>query len=207
MLRDIAGDYEPDDLILVLNAARIPLSSLLDQVRGLDGNDGAVRIVAQSDGTPTGMMLVRCGALRLVPEVGFVDMKEQALPTIAEEMPVVVIHHDRPVGESIRSLGGYVAALRAYHRHVRDEAAENDAFTEAWKPAFSIIEEGAQVDPSARVHDSVVLRGGVVLPGATLVRSVVCPGGRVTKGRHAIGGLVMPRSEGKKLMTRVSGIW
>ena len=61
---------------------------------------------------------------------------------------------------------------------------------EDWKPTFALCEAGAVVDPSARLHDSVVLRGGRVEYGAVLVRSVVCPGGVVRRERTAVDQFV-----------------
>ena len=49
--------------------------------------------------------------------------------------------------------------------------------------ADNVHEIAHRADPSARVHDSVVLRGGVVEAGAVLVRSIVCPGGVVRRLR------------------------
>ena len=66
-------------------------------------------------------------------------------------------------------------------RQLRSIIGTSDPFAEEWKSTFSIIEPGAQADPTARIHDSVVLRGGRVEAGATLVHSVVCVGGVVRR--------------------------
>src|SRR5258707_11125647 len=67
-----------------------------------------------------------------------------------------------------------------------------DPLAEDWQPAFGIVEDGAIIDPSARVHDSVVLRGGVVEPGAILVRSVVCPSAIVKRDRTIVDDFIRP---------------
>jgi mannose-1-phosphate guanylyltransferase len=207
ILRDATVDYDDDDFILVVNATKVPLGSLVDELEVLERVEGAVRIVAQLDGAPSGIMLVRCRALRQVPEVGFIDMKEQALPIIAESEPVVVTHHDAPTADPVRSLGDYIRALRAHHLKLREEYEEEDPFTEVWKPVFSVIEEGAKVDSSAVIHDGVVLGGGHVEAGATLVRSVVCPGGRVGRNSQAIDELVVPKTEKKQLQQMTRSLW
>ena len=53
------------------------------------------------------------------------------------------------------------------------ETVATDPLAEDWRPSFAIAEAGAEVDQTARVHDSVVLAGGVVEAGAVVVRSVV----------------------------------
>ena len=44
---------------------------------------GEINLMSHGGGTPSGLMLVRCGCLRSIPSVGFIDFKEQALPLIA----------------------------------------------------------------------------------------------------------------------------
>jgi NDP-sugar pyrophosphorylase family protein len=55
---------------------------------------------------------------------------------------------------------------------------------EDWKSAFAIVEPGAMVSSSARIHDSVVLAGGVVESGAVVVRSLVA--GTVRRDRKVV---------------------
>jgi NDP-sugar pyrophosphorylase family protein len=59
-----------------------------------------------------------------------------------------------------------------------------------WRQSFSIVEDGAAVDPAARIIDSVVLRGARVEAGAALVRSVICPGAAARKSRPAVDELI-----------------
>jgi N-acetylglucosaminyldiphosphoundecaprenol N-acetyl-beta-D-mannosaminyltransferase len=175
LLANVAVDYQDDDLILVGNAAQVLLQPLFGLLTSLHQTGGAVSLVGHRDGTPSGLMLVTCRTLRLIPNVGFVDMKEQALPAIAEQYDVRVLQCRQPTGLPIRSLSDYVAALRALHRPA-DGPGPDEALAEDWKSTFAIVESGATVAPSARVHDSVVLAGANVEAGAVLVRSVVAGG-------------------------------
>ena len=190
VLGDLAIDYADDDLILVANAAQVLLDPLSVIAPALARTRGDVSLVSHADGTPSGVMLLKCSALRLIPKAGFVDMKEQALPAIAGRFDVTVVNCRRPTGLPLRSLADYIGALRHYHRRVAGKAVTSDPLAEDWRPSFEIVEEGASLDPSARVHDSVVLRGGRVEPGAVLVRSVVCPGGIVRRDRSAVDQFV-----------------
>ena len=171
LLGNIAVDYEDDDLILVGNAVQVlldPLSALLTSLRKTRGTVG---LIGHRDGEPSNLMLINCRALRVIPKVGFVDMKEQALPIISSSFDVRVVQCRRPTGLTIRTLSDYIAALRALHQPVR--ATATDPWAESWQSTFSIVENGATVSPSARIHDSVILSGGTVEPGSVVVRSVV----------------------------------
>jgi hypothetical protein len=190
VLGDLAKDYEDQDLILVANAAQLLMDGLYPLAQALDESGGQVSLMAHQDGTPSGMMLITCGALRLIPRSGFVDMKEQALPGIAGEYEVTVVNRKRPTGLPIRSLAEYIAALRQYHRRRLGKPAISDPLAEEWRPTFSIVEEGAQVDGMARVHDAVVLKGARVEAGAVLVRSVVCGDAVVRRDRTAVDRIV-----------------
>jgi N-acetylglucosaminyldiphosphoundecaprenol N-acetyl-beta-D-mannosaminyltransferase len=191
VLGDMAANYHDDDLILVANAAQILLDPLISLATSLDKKHGDITVISHRDGTPSGMMLVSCKTLRLIPSEGFVDMKEQAMPLIAQSFAVEVVHCRRPTGLPIRSVVDYLTALRFYHMRKAGKVV-TDPLAEDWQPAFGIVEEGAIIDPSVRVHDSVVLRGGVVEAGATLVRSVVCPSAVVRRDRTVVDDFIRP---------------
>ncbi|MGA2441341.1 MAG: WecB/TagA/CpsF family glycosyltransferase [Tepidisphaeraceae bacterium] len=182
LLANIAVEYDDDDTILVGNAAQILLDPLSALLMSLKKTRGVVSLIGHRDGEPSGLMLITCRALRLIPRVGFVDMKEQALPIIASSYDVRVVQCRRPTGLSIRTLSDYIAALRALHQPIR--ATAMDPWAEDWKSTFAIVEPGAAVSPSARIHDSVVLAGGSVEAGAVVVRSVVA--GTVRRDRNAV---------------------
>ena len=210
VLGDLAAQYDDNDLILVANAAQILLDPLVQLAASLDQKRGDIAVMSHRDGTPSGMMLVSCKTLRLVPSTGFIDMKEQAMPEIAQNFAIEVVHRRRPSGLPIRSVSDYILAMRVYHMRRAGKTTLADPLAEDWEPAFGIVEEGAVVDPSARVHDSVVLRGGIVETGAVLVRSVVCPGGIVRPDRTVIDDFIRPVPHpkfvtGPQLQTRLAG--
>jgi N-acetylglucosaminyldiphosphoundecaprenol N-acetyl-beta-D-mannosaminyltransferase len=184
LLASIAIEYDDDDLILVANAAQLLLDPLAALFKALRRTGGAVGLMSDRDGTPGGVMLLTCRTLRLIPPIGFVDMKEQALPLIAKRFDVRVLQSRRPTGLSLRSLSDYVAALRALHAPAIRSIV--DPLAEEWKSMFAIVEPGAAVAPSARLYDSVVLSGGAVEAGAVVVRSLVTSSGVVRKDRKAV---------------------
>jgi hypothetical protein len=177
LLRDLASNYGPDDLLLVANGAQITLEPLAELAKVLLSGDEDVRLVVHEDGEPSGLMLVRCAVLAHLNPIGFVDFKEQFLPRLAGlGYRVGLVVRPEATGIPIRTLDGYIDALRRFHRKRKGLQAEHDAFAERWESTFSIVEGGAMVDPSATLQDVVVLKGASVQRRAAAVRSVLCDG-------------------------------
>jgi hypothetical protein len=197
VLHDLAGEYGDDDLLLVANAAQVLMEPLVGIVKDLAATGGDVSIISHLDGTASGMMLVRCGALRELPGEGFIDMKEQGLSAIAAGRSVMVVHREHPTALPVRTLLGYIEALRAHHRRLAGKAATAEPFAENWESAFAIVEEGALVEGSARLHESAVLRGGRVEANAVLVHSVVCPSGVLRRGKMTVDDFVAAGGSGR----------
>jgi hypothetical protein len=194
VLRDLAMGYADHDLLLVANANQLTIEPLAQRVDRLLRGEGDVRILADAAQEPAGLFMLRCGCLRGISASGFVDLKEQALPSIAAGHAVRVMRGGHAVtAHSIRRWDDYLTALRWQNR----PPGEVDAFAyqEDWQPLFSVVEKGAHVDSTASVHDSVVLAGGRVEARAAVVRSVVGPGGVVRRGRVVVGRLVTAAGE------------
>lgn len=198
VLSDIARDYADDDWILVSSAAQVLLEPLDDlacelaeEAAATEGRDPAsVVFFASVEGAASSLFLVRCGALRLISRVGFVDFKEQALPRIAAQTGVRVIVRDRTAALGIRTFEDYTRAIALDFQKLSSGREESGPFAERWRTAASVVEAGGEVHSAARLHDSVVLKGGVVEEGAIVVRSVVCEGGRVPAGQVVVDTLV-----------------
>lgn len=192
VLRDLSTQYDPDDLLVVANAAQVLTLPLTRVVADLAATGGDVSVVSHEDGTVSGIMLVRCAALRAIAEEGFIDMKEQALPAIARTHRVTVRHYPAATGLPVRTLNDYVETLRRHHHRLAGKPFTEDPFAEEWEPSFSLVEEGGVVGDGARLHDSVVLRDGRVDAGATLVNSLVGPGGVVRARQMVVDALISP---------------
>ena len=136
------------------------------------------------------MILLRCGAVRAVNPVGFVDFNEQALPELAKSHRVKIKTFGAAISRSIRTRGGYLSALRAYHRRAGGRHEAVGPFAEDWRSTFGIVEPGGEVAEDVIVHDSVVMSGARVGPGAVLVRTVVCPGAVVAAGSRMVDQVV-----------------
>ena len=195
VLSDITRGYDDDDFVLVANAAQLLLEPLSVLATTLDNKRADIALINHLDGTPGGLLLIRCATLRKISTVGFIDLKEQALPTIAKDFDVRVVNCRRPTGLTLRTSADYIGALRQYHRGAGrlpgSRRGQLDPLAEGSEAAFSIVERGALVHPSAIVHDSIVLRGGRVEAGAAIVRALVAPNvvvkrdGRLMDGAYA----------------------
>jgi len=194
LLRDLAADYEDDQWILVATGAQVllePLGALVNQLREMNGD---VRFMAHADGTSVGLMLIRCGCLRSIERIGFVDFKEQCLSRIARSHKVSFLVQKQPTGMPVTTLLDYIRAIRWHHLRSGGHARRLDAFAEDWQCLFRSVEPGAQVDPTAQLHDSVILGGARVERDATVVRSIVCPGAVVSRGQTVVDRLIRSRS-------------
>ncbi len=190
VLRDHTQGYAVDDYILVVNAAQLLHRSLAGLMLLVASKNADAVVVSHADGSPNGCMLIRSGCLQTIPRVGFVDMKEQALPLIARHFHVAVLELEEPAGMSIRTLSDYIEALRRHHRRLDGQSKPADVYAEDWQVAFSITEEGAFVSDGAHIHDSVVLKGARVSHDAVVVRSLICSGANVRRGQLVVDSVV-----------------
>jgi len=187
LVSDVAKEYGDDEYLILANAAQLLLTPLPRLVEAMAQKQADVALLCDKDYRPCGLTLIRCGALRGIADVGFVDLNEQALPAIAEKHCVKACCYEQPASMSIRSRTNYLDAIRTYHQRSNTPCQlTGPPNEEDWRPTFGIIEPGAKVDPSAVVHDSVVLAGGQVQANAVLVRAVVGPQGRVGAGESAV---------------------
>lgn len=194
LLSDLAREYRDDDLILVSHASQLLFEPLAELAAAMGEVHADMSMVCSAEGTPSGLMLIRCGCLRNINPIGFVDLNEQALPAIAKQHDVRVVRYDQPISRSLRTLSGYLATLREYQRlHEGPHAPSRSRRREAWEKSFGIIEKGAMVHETAIIHDSVVLAGARVEAGAVLVRSIVCPNVWVARGRSEVDCVVGAR--------------
>jgi hypothetical protein len=190
VVKDLTRGFAEDDRVLVAAANQIVREPLRDVFEALCRGRQAVSILPYEEGEFAEMFLFPCGWFREVPDVGFADLKEQAIPAARDRAPLTVAR--RPEGSAlpIRTLHEYVQALRVLHAGT---SAAGGVFAESWRPVFSIVEPGAVVAPGAVLQDSVVLAGGSVEAGAAVAASVVCDGGIVRRGESVVKSVVTAR--------------
>ena len=183
LIADIAADYADDDLLLVGNAHQVLLDPLWAIAAALDHKTGDFTLISHRDGTASGLMLLSCRTVREISRVGYIDLKEQALPTIAKRHDVRVVHCRQPTGLPLFTLADYITSLQQHYRRRERKRARVAPLSEDYNRHFAIVEDGATVAPDAYLHDVVVLRGATVEAGAAAIRSLVCPGAVIRRGK------------------------
>jgi hypothetical protein len=186
-LRDVAVGLDPMSHVLVAPAHSYTLEPLGSILEGLAACTADAVVHTTGEGVPTGFFRIRCGALAGLPLRGFVDLKEQALPQLASKFDVRVVRTAHAAPMAVRTLDGYVRALRVAAGVGSVPEAER---SEEWRSTFALAEAGSLVHESARLHDSVVLAGGKVGAGAVVVRCLVGPEGVVGAGETVFDELI-----------------
>ncbi len=196
VLRDLAEGYDDDDMLLVVNAAQVLLVPLAELVLA-SPVAGDVTVFASDDGAPVSLMVVRCGALRDLPAVGFVDLKEQGLPLMARRHDIRVASRAVAAKIAIRTPKDYIEAVAAYtHARAPDLSGSGGAevrrgaFAEHWRRRFSLVEHGALVARDAVLHDTVVLRNATVEAGAACAHSIICGGAVIRRHERVLRQVV-----------------
>jgi hypothetical protein len=195
---DASGD--PERWILVAEGLRVVPPDWADRsdwlLQGHPDSDGL--LARGADGQFLGLMLIRARCLEEVPDVGYVDLKEQALPRIAQRADLRVV--TAPPGwqsHPVRSLDGYTAAIDDLAVKECEPEGDLTRIGDAGSPSSPegagsgrgwrgrVVEPGGLVDQSSGLYASSVLRGGQVGARCLLVRCVVCSGARVPDGTRA----------------------
>ncbi len=188
-LRDFAVGLDPASYILVVAGTEwtgFSLTGLAAAMLGLGADVVLPRLACR---TPLAVWLVRAGVLEDVPPVGYSDFKEQALPRLASRRDVRVLTLPPSCRASdlvsVRTLPSYLRAVRLAHG-----APAGGEAGEPWRSRFAVVEPGAEVEPGAILHDSVVLAGARVERGAVLARSVVDAGVVVRSGERVVDAVL-----------------
>jgi len=188
VLADATRDYDPDDYVVVLNGSQVFREPMDELIEGMIRSKSDVSMVSAMDGTPVGLWLLRCAPLHTVRSVGYIDLKEQALPDWRERWGIHVVERQRAPALRTRSVNEYLNAVRyAATCPMGGDSVDEDPYREEWACSFAIKEPGSEVAGDAVIHDAVVLDGATVEPGAVVVRSVICPGARVRAGARVAG--------------------
>ena len=196
LLRDLSSGADPEARWLVVTGAQLLAEPLNELLAEMFATGGDVTIYSHRDGTPGGLTLLRPKVLDQISDKGFVDFKEQALGQIARHHEVRVISRERATAWPIRTLGEYIHALRERTLQMTNPNLRTNPFAEQLESAFTIIDPSAEVDPSVKCHDSVVLADAKVEAGATLIRSVVGVGAKVAAGQRLVDRLVAAPGRG-----------
>ncbi len=183
VLSDATKNMGDDEYIIVSSGAQIYLESLDDLVHAMAKKEADVAFVSSVEGAPVGVWLIRCGVLKSIKSIGYVDLKEQSLEEWKQLHKVCVVERSRAYTHPTRSLMEYLSAIRsAAAGFGSGSTIDEDPYREDWESAFSIIEPDAKVADGALLHNSIALAGSTVGKDAVVVRSVICAGAVVAPG-------------------------
>jgi hypothetical protein len=205
VVRDVTEGLPSDAIILVCEGTRLPPSTLDPLLHAAADTQLAGVVGVCGEDTPAGVYAFRRSAIELVPRIGYSDMKEQLLPTLAKTGQSIVV---APLGEDLwpmNDLETYLAAVR----HSLATTSLNNANSDttdtpsllrvssrasvsgsAILDGFCIIEPGAVIEDGAVVHDSVILWGATVGGGAVVSRSVVAPLASIEPRERAVRSII-----------------
>lgn len=193
-LRDVAIQGDPDDVILVAEAARCFEGGIGPFIDAHIRQRATVTVGTNEDGSPAGVYVIQRRALAGISERGFVDLKEQWLPRLVAEGHSVCVNQIgvyssiplRTRADLIRTAGQAMGWSRERELRMGAFAASTRRST----AISSVIAIDSRVAAGATVVDSVICRGAVVEEGAILAHTIVCPGARVRTGETHIRTVV-----------------
>ncbi|MEL6498768.1 MAG: hypothetical protein AAF937_06520 [Planctomycetota bacterium] len=194
VLRDVTEGFNDSDILLVAEAARYIAGGLGQFLSDWARTSPDVLIACHPGGEPAGVMLIRRGSLELVPNEGFMDVKEQWLPKVVRA-----------------GLKVWTSETRDFHPHplrTREQFLRASAIaaglpqTEQAEPVLgpprvlgtgidkSRVAETAQVAPGAVIADAIIMPGAVIGADAIVVRSIVCPDAVVEPNEEVVDRIV-----------------
>lgn len=180
VLRDVTDRYHDDDVLLVAEAARYIAGGLSQFINDWARIRPDVLIARHPGGKPAGIMLVRRGSLELVPNEGFMDVKEQWLPKVVRAGLKVWTSETRdfqpyPLRTREQFLEASAVAAGVASTEANAHAVLGPPRVLGTGIDKSRVSDAAQVAQGAVIADAIVMPGAVIGTGAIVVRSIVCP--------------------------------
>lgn len=197
VVHDAMWDQPADTEFLVCEAGRYLTGGLSELLAHHRRGGADVTIARDASGSPAGVLVVARSTLDIVPDRGFVDLKEQWLGKLIATGATVLVH-DLPVGYAspIRTRLDLLQAARIEARNPPDSGGMTLATIRAAarlarraKPGWAVAPT-ATVSPSAVVARSIVMEGAVIGDDAVVSSSLVLPGAVVAPGRLVMDQVV-----------------
>ncbi len=196
VVRDAVDHLGAQGCCLIIESSRMlseptALAGFVDACRK---RKGVITVATNPDGSFSGMIAADTEAIRLIPGIGFIDIKEQWLPAASREGFEVRPHALDAPSYSIRTSKSYLEALRRLGWF--DQSSGTLVIGRGPQSIFgepyggSLIAESAEIAPDAVVSCSAVADGAVVESGAIVVRSIVGPRARIKKNELIIDTVV-----------------
>lgn len=192
--KDETAALGPGEQILVVEAARLPLCSLVRLLEQHVESGADVTVAGNPDGSTAGLYMLRRSSLDLVPGNGFMDLKEQWLSrAVGAKLDVRVYQCPSPGVLPLRTREHFLEAVRVLN-NLPDPWQSVIQTADAREPegpaCRSVLAESATVASGAVVVDSIVMENATIAPGAIVLRSLVCPRAVVGPDVEVVDGVV-----------------
>jgi len=143
----------------------------------------AITVATNPNGTFSGILIADPEPIKIIPRIGFMDIKEQWLPAAhTNGLSVARVPLDG-WSYQIRSRSAYLTAIRKIGGFGTplDQGVIARSIGKMMNTRYGggLITDGAHVDASASIAHSVVCPGAVVGARAIVVRSIIGPGAGV----------------------------
>ena len=194
LVADLCAGYAEYEHVLVVEAGRVLTCDIESMWRDHLANSADVTVGCNEDQSPAGVYITRCGALRHISSIGFVDIKEQWLACAGEQGLRVRVHEfSSPGAIPLRTRADFLVAARYLSNPFgsgvgRSSAGQNgDA---AGPDQLRVIGHGVAVGPNVRIDNAVIMPGAVIGGGAFIEQSVVCPGAVIEPKVRVVNAVV-----------------
>jgi hypothetical protein len=171
------------EFVLVAEASSIPPIGLQRLLTQWDENTAGI-VGGTSAFEPAGVYAFCREAISMIPDVKYVDLKEQVLPRLYQDGMAIrsTIVGDRVL--SLRTRGQYLGAVRFLAARPGDEHAKGRSVA------------GANVASSARLFGTCLIgEGATIEDGVILHESIVLPGAKCGTGSVIAGSIIGHRAE------------
>lgn len=200
VVRDAVDRLDLSGCCLIIENSRMltNVDALGGLIRSHRTHEKVITVSINPDGSFSGLIAADADAVRLIPGIGFIDIKEQWLPAASREGFEIVLHELASPCLSIRTATSYIEALRrtGWFEHRGDHTIIGRGSSSLFGEPYggSLVADSADIAPDAVVSCSAVADGARIESGAIVVRSIVGPGARVKKDELIID-TVVPTSD------------
>lgn len=182
VVRDATLDLSPDDHVLVGEASRAVGDCILELLRTHAATGADATIGVNPDHSPAGILVLRRRTLECIPDVGYMDIKEQFLPKIVSlgfNIRTTVLAAPGAIG--FRTRLELLAAASLCDQHARTTTVARIAPTAVVHDEAHVVESiigpSARIEAGAVVVRSIVTGSAVVTAGTAVHDAIVTPGG------------------------------
>ncbi len=183
--KSLSAETRDVEYMIVIDRSACPPHSLERFLVALSGDADVLVGVSEFDRL-AGVLAIRPSILDFVPEVGYFDLKEQALQAALQAGLKVATEIVVPRAIRLNSVKGWIDAVKF---HLSRSAEQNGR----------VNLRGACVDPDADVGnaaiiDSIVMNNVQIHDEAVVARSVICEGVVIPAGTRVVDSVVTRRS-------------